>query len=225
MWKHLQEQWDRFESIVGLFGTFFVGFAPPVLLLLFGLASLTNEENAREAPAWVLLPAALVTAIPAVWIARLSSRTLYSIYPELRKFDQTQQKGWTPFDSPETGERVKLPMPVVMPTHLANLPLVLGIPLSMWWLLHFGSGVLIGFGADRWMDSAFPNADVVTRFLAPQALNFAFSFASNIYLMLAIGVHAPRLTTLQAIWRWRIVLDIILTLVTFIPAAIEWASG
>src|SRR3954466_1512116 len=79
---------DRGEALAGTTAVFIIGFAPPVLALLFGLAALVNEENAEWLPAWVCFPACLATGVLAVWLARVTARALYMCHPELRKLDQ-----------------------------------------------------------------------------------------------------------------------------------------
>jgi len=126
---------DRAEAIAGTTAVFIIGFAPPVLALLFGLAALTNRENAEWLPAWVCFPVCLAAGTLAVWLARVVSRALYACHPELRKLDQTvagqQTAILTPFDSDEPIERSTLPMAIVAGLSLPRVPLPLAVPLAL----------------------------------------------------------------------------------------------
>lgn len=99
---------DRAEAIAGTTAVFIIGFAPPILALLFGLAALVNQENAEWLPAWVCFPVCLATGALAVWLARIAQRSLYMCHPELRKLDRAmlgqQTVLLTPFDSDEPVE-------------------------------------------------------------------------------------------------------------------------
>src|SRR5262245_57137448 len=78
---------DMTEAIAGLFAVFFVGFAPAVLGLLFGLAALGNAENARELPAWVCFSVVLVTGPLAFWLARVAGHAAGRRFPEWERQD------------------------------------------------------------------------------------------------------------------------------------------
>jgi hypothetical protein len=224
--NRLSDWKDKAEALAGMFAVFFIGFAPAILGVLFGLASLVNAENARDLPAWVCFSVALVTGTLAVWLARMAQRALYMCYPEMRKLDQSIQAGQkSVLDlAPDEGptEKVKQPMAIVVGLNLPRIPVILAVPLALYWLAHAGSGVFIGLKLDVWVDSAFRGAPDAVKFLLPQVLNFAFSFASNIYLMLAAALFVRRLTVLEKLWSLRLLIDLILTAITAVPATLEW---
>jgi hypothetical protein len=226
MLKEAKDWRDRAEAIAGVFAVFFIGFAPPVLALLFGLAALMNRENAEWLPAWVCFPFCLASGALAIWLVRLVQRALYMCHPELRKYDEVmapQQKPLlTPFDSREPLEKMKLPMAIVAGVSLPRVPFLLAIPLAVWWLGHAGTGVLIGFRLDDYMEKAFRGAPAWVKYVLPHVLNFGFSFAANIYLMLAVALFVRNTTVLRWIWRMRLLIDSILTAITAVPALLEW---
>ena len=217
---------ERAEAIAGAFAVFFIGFAPPLLSLLFGLAALTNEENARDLPAWVCFSVCLVSAALAVWLARIVQRALFMCHPELKKLDKAmmvaQKPVFTPFDSDQPVEKTDLPMAIVAGMNLPRVPVLLAVPLAVWWLAHCGAGVFIGMRLDQWIESAFPHAPAAVKYVLPHVLNFGFSFATNIYLMLAVALFVRKTTALLWVWRVRLLVDVVLTAITAVPALIEW---
>jgi hypothetical protein len=226
MLQSAKEWRDRAEAILGTAAVFIIGFAPPVLALLFGLAALMNRENARWLPAWVCFPFCLVSGALAVWVVRVVQRALYMCHPELQKLDRAMTRGQkpllTPFDSDEPAETMKLPMAIVAGINLPRIPLLLAIPLALWWLGHAGAGVFVGLKLDDYMDSAFRRSPDWVKYVLPHVLNFGFSFAANIYLMLAVALFVRKTAVLQWVWKMRLLIDLILTAITAVPALFEW---
>jgi hypothetical protein len=217
---------DRAEAIAGAFAVFFIGFAPPVLALLMGLAALTNAENAKDLPAWVCFPVALISGAFALGLARLIQRTLYMCHPELKKLDRAMLRGQkpliTPFDSDQPLEKTDLPMAIVAGMNLPRIPIALAVPLAMWWLAHGGAGIFIGLRLDQYIDSAVHDAPAAVKYVLPNVLNFGLSFAANIYLMLAVALFVRKTTVLLWLWKVRLLIDLVLTAITAVPALIEW---
>jgi hypothetical protein len=226
MLKGAKEWRARAEAIIGTLAVFVIGFAPPVLALLFGLAALSNAENAKELPAWVCFPACLVTGALAVWLARLIQRALYMCHPELKKLDQAlaakQQALLTPFDADAPSEKVNLPMAIVAGMNLPRVPFLLALPLALWWLAHCGVGVFIGLRLDDYIDLAFRGVPPAVKYVLPQVLNFAFSFATNIYLLLAVALFVRRPTALMWVWNLRLLVDLVLTAASAVPTLLAW---
>jgi hypothetical protein len=226
MLKEAKEWREAAEAVVGAAAVFVIGFAPPVLALLLGLAALVNRENAEELPAWVCFPVMLASGALAVWLARLIHRALYTRHPELRKLDRVanpgQKPSLRPFDSDEPLEKIDMPMAVVAGVTLPRIAWPLAVPLALWWLAHAGVGVFIGLRADDYIESAFGQAPPWVKYVLPSVMNFAFSFATNIYLMLAVGLFVRKTTALMAIWRVRLFIDLVLTAITAVPALLGW---
>lgn len=226
MLKEAKRWRERAEAILGTAAVFMIGFAPTILGVLFGLAALVNRENAEWLPAWVCFPVAVVSGALAVWVARLIQRALYMCHPELRKLDQVLTRGqkslMTPFETDQPVETVHLPMAVVAGTSLPRVPVLAAIPLALWWLAHASTGVIVGLRLDRYMDQAFRGAPAGVKYVLPQVLNFAFSFAANIYLMLAVALFVRNTTWLLRLWKVRLFIDLVLTAITAIPALLQW---
>jgi hypothetical protein len=221
------KQWrERAEAVIGTAAVFIIGFAPPVLGLLFGLAALVNKENAEWLPAWICLPVCLASGALAVWLARLIQRCLYMCHPELRKLDRAMTRGQkalaTPFDSDKPLEHLHLPMAIVAGLNLPRVPVVLAVPLALWWLAHAGTGVFVGLRLDDYIEMAFRTAPAWVKYVLPQVLNFGFSFATNIYLMLAVALFVRKTAVLLWLWNLRLFIDLILTAVTAVPALLGW---
>lgn len=117
MMHRLHREWTKLESLIGLLATFIIGFAPPVLLFLFGLASLVNEENAKDVPAWICFGGVLVTGPMAVWTARMANSALHHCLPGLRKTEEIwmrkDAKLWLPFQAEEPDTPAPIPLALV----------------------------------------------------------------------------------------------------------------
>jgi hypothetical protein len=208
VWK----AWEQAEAILGLLATFFIGFGMP--LAVFGcLVTVSRWENG-----WLLgglfIADMVILGGLAVWVARLASRAWYACYPEWRQFEQQQMAGsgpvlLSPFlpEEENEGPGEHLPLAVRMAVRLPRFPWLLRLPLGLWWLGHFSSGVFLALGAGLWFERAFPATAPQVRFLLAQGLGFAFVFAANLYLMLALGLFTRRPETLSQCWRWRLVID------------------
>jgi hypothetical protein len=91
-----------------------------------------------------------------------------------------------------------------------RIPVVLQPFLSVWWLAHFGTAVALGLGvslATKQLLAAHPFAGVAL----PLLLDFGVLFAANLYLLMAIAMFGQRLALWLRLWRWRIVVDLALT--------------
>lgn len=115
-------------------------------------------------------------------------------------------------------------MAIVAGLNLPRIPLPLAVPLALWWLGHAGAGVLIGLKLDDYIESAFRAAPGWVKWVLPHVLNFGFSFAANIYLMLAVALFVRNVRVLQAVWRIRLLIDTLLTAITAVPALIDWTQ-
>jgi hypothetical protein len=218
MFKRLRYQWTRIESVIGLWATFVLGFAPPVLLLLFGLAALVNEENARDAPAWLCFSGLAATAASGVWTARMASRALALCHPELGPPGSAPVKALLPEGAEE---RVTLPLAVVMGARLPRVPWLLAAPLGVWWLAHFGSGAFLGRRTTFWLESAVQRPSPLLLAVAPQALTFALTFAANLYLLLALALFVRSVPVLLRLWKFRLALNVAITLAVWVSASLS----
>jgi len=215
----------RAEAILGTVAVFMIGFTPPLFALLFGIAALVNEENASELPAWLCFSVCLATAALAVWLVRIVRSALFACHPELRKLDQTMSEAQTPlvspFDSAAPIERLELPMAVVAGTRLPRLPILLRIPLALWWTAHFAAGAAIGLFGDYYARQAFAEAPGWVASAVPHVLSFGFSFAANIFLMLAIALFVHNTAMLLRIWKLRLLIDLLITVFTILANMLQ----
>jgi len=93
-----------------------------------------------------------------------------------------------------------------------NLPhfrFYLALPLSIWWVGHFLFAPLLRI--------AVANLGEATRlpllgFIWAQMMILGFTFAANLYLLLALGALVRRLDVLRTVWRWRLAVDLAIVL-------------
>lgn len=137
----------------------------------------------------------------------MGSRALHMCQPELRK--EQDEFPWVLFwrSSTKPLEHMHHPMPIVLGINLPRIPRLLVPLLSLWWLAHVGIGLLFSVLVDAGMDQTRNHVHVVFRYLMCQAFGFPFTFACNVYLILAIAAWGPRTSVLETVWRYRLLID------------------
>jgi hypothetical protein len=60
---------------------------------------------------------------------------------------------------------------------------------------------------------AFP-AGSAAQVVVPQLMGFGFTFAANVYVLLAVGLLSRRPAPVERWWRWRLLLDLAVLLVS-----------
>jgi hypothetical protein len=124
--------------------------------------------------------------------------------------DRQAQAAW---DAKENAIRIRLPLALVMATQVPRIPVLLRPLLSLWWLAYFTAGGLGGWAVFAWARKVLVGAPVL-RVLLPVVLDFGILFAVNLYLMLAAAALIRQPMLWQRLWRWRLAVDLALTLAT-----------
>jgi hypothetical protein len=191
------------EVLFGLTATFFLGFAPVVVLVMVSVFSFFLGEWVLFSP--VILPAIAATAA-AVWVARAAGRAGAVCYPEL---------GWgrDTASPPRTISR-KGPPPyaVELGLQVATLHWLVRPVLSLWWCAHFAAGFWLVSATHHWIADAFDRPGTMVLVLFPLLVHLAFNVAANLYLILSVAaLHADE-WLLRRLWSARFLIDVAVTL-------------
>jgi hypothetical protein len=192
---------EQLETLAGVAATFFVGYIPPIVLVF--LVAVAAE---RRLWGWAVMTAAgaIVGSVVAVWVTRLAGSALYERYPEFnpkrmlkRNSSPEQLVGALESQTRSIQQsleaiegRPPAPFALLMAARLSRVPLALRPFLSLWWLAHFASGVGCGLLAARLTLGRMQNPLLALAIVLPVALQVAFLFAVNLYLLMAPEIRS-----------------------------------
>lgn len=190
----------KLETIIGLTATFFIGFAPSVIMAVGTLVLLVHGE-------WnwgfLSIAGACVSGWLAGRVAGHAGRSLTVCYPELM------------IGRPVPLKADPLPSSLGFAVHLAmSLPRMnrwMRPLLSVYWICHFAVGVVLAVAMHGWLNQGIRNPSLLTIAL-PLAFHVAFMIAANIYLTVGVAAITRNEDVVSAVWRLRFSIDLVLTL-------------
>lgn len=189
----------KFEAVLGLTATFFIGFAPVVITGLWTIIACGQQE-------WGLAVLSGVGASVTGWLAgRVAALAGQSLPPELAPVDLTM--GNRP-----NRLRERRAFAVEMAIHMPTPHAILRPVLFLWWLSHFAAGLMLAFLMHGWLNHGIRDPTFLT-VLIPIAFHLAFMIAANIYLTLAVAALDVDESTVAKVWKMRFSIDLLLTLV------------
>lgn len=199
-----RDRWDRFEAMVGLVAAFVLAFGPLTVAAFAMIFSLFLAE-------WsVASVAAIITALTcpmAFWLARMAELALVQFRSDSPPLT-AHAYGLATVDSAELQRRP--PFAMLLAAELPALPLVVRIPLAIWWFAHFVAGTALVEFADvvahtglLWEGFADGVPAVVFGYL--------FHFAANVFLVLAVTACFGSLAATAGVWRRRFAIDALFT--------------
>jgi hypothetical protein len=221
------------EAIAGIAAAFFIGYLPPTAFILLTLGALDRRQWAWS------LPALAVSLALAVWATRLAGASLYERYPHFRPRPKADEGSQDPsfdygreLDDKSISECVTAlddqirsvgeildemahttrPMALLVGDRLCNVPVILRPLLSLWWLAHFVAGAIFGLLASRAAFHLLNNPAPAFLIVFPLVFQIAFLFAVNLYFVMAVAVLCGRYGLHEVIWRWRFLIDLLLSL-------------
>lgn len=166
----------------------------------------------------------LISLVIAVWVARMIVRALLERYPQFKPHLRrnpaidwaaapVEIEVWVIGPNSDSAEkRYPTPVALLIATRLSRVPLALRPFLSLWWLGHFAGGICCGFIAFHAVLRLLPNAVLPVTIALSLGCQLAFLFAVNLYLLMAVAVMWHKRRIHEAIWRWRFVVDAVLSL-------------
>jgi hypothetical protein len=199
-WRHA---WDRFEAIVGLIAVFMLSFGPPTVAGLGGLISLlTGEWPAAAACALIVS----VTGPMAVWLAQMCGAAVEKF---LAKPPKEMSRLVVPENMKGTASGQQVPFALLMVGELPRLPLIARFPLAIWWFSHFAAASAIVLVNTLPVRQRMQGQGVVESLLM-LLLCLLFTFAANVFLMLAVSVAFWSPAVTARVWRYRFLIDLLL---------------
>jgi hypothetical protein len=238
----LTELWEQLEAIAGIAAAFFIGYLPPVVFIFLSLAACEQRQWGWSVLAVLGLVVTLVLAVRVTRLAGAALYERYPQFrprPREEAGSVTGSTGDTSFNCgreledeslSEVAEALEAkllsicdkldaidgspprPVALLIADRLCNEPIVLRPFLSLWWLGHFVAGAFIGIGASRVAIDFLKNPALAFMIILPLAFQFAFLFAVNLYLVMAVAVVCHDHRVHELIWRSRFVIDFLLSL-------------
>lgn len=191
------------EAVLGLLAAFCIGLPIP----LISTVALLNAPFLNPVDGQLLAcPTFLVTAYLCVTVVRLAGRAIegetarrsFSLIPELNLRPRGSRR-----------DEFYIPLSLAMAIRLPNWWTVVRPFIAIWWAGHFVIAAVAGHMVAKELNGINNAGLVAIPFTI--ALTMAFLLAANMYLMLsiAVGVRHPRVWL--AVWRYRFVVDLVLT--------------
>lgn len=190
------------EAVMGLFAAFFIGLPAPLVVTAGAMhLPLPNLELVLAISTVIFFS----TGYLCVTVVRLAGRAIEGDFAAPRSvlLAVTKQRS-------SKNDEFYIPLSLAMAIRLPNWWNSVRPFIAIWWLGHFVIAALFGHLAARQLNG-INNAGLVTIPIT-LAVTMAFLFAANLYLMLAIAVSVrlPRIWLVA--WRYRFVVDLVVTI-------------
>lgn len=199
------------EAVMGLFAAFFIGIPVPFVATM-GILNLPLRNH--ELVMVLATVTFLTTGYLCLTVVRLGGRAVegeragnsFSLNLDARANSV----------EPNTYDDFYVPLALAMAIRLPNWWTFLRPLIAVWWLGHFGIAALFGHLAARHLNG-MNNPGLITIPIT-LAVTMAFLFAANLYLMLSIAVSIPLPRIWLIAWRYRFVVDFVVTVATIASA-------
>ena len=196
------------EGVLGLLAAFIIGLPAPLL---------TSVAVAQLIPGAEILLGVItfvVTGYLSILVVRLAARategdgraartseTLVSI----RRLEKMPVSATN-----EVGDQVIVPLAIAMAIRLPRWNGLIRPFVAVWWLAHFAAAAFLGHGVASIAVRGLNNAGWMLSVPLTLLATFAFLFAGNLYLMLAVAACVRRPGVWLIVWRHRFFVDLIL---------------
>jgi hypothetical protein len=110
-------------------------------------------------------------------------------------------------------EKLEEPRALLFAQRQPRWPVVLRPVVVLWWLIHFLAGAAATIAIERVFPAGAAWREKVILTAIPVVLILAGSYASNLFLLLAVAAAFPRQAIIEVVWRRRIVVDLMVTAV------------
>lgn len=186
------------EAVLGLLAAFFIGFIAP--LAAFGVVvglrlGFVVGLLAIGTAGWL-----------AILVARLASAALEGDNP--RTFALSNRRP----TSADSRPRLYIPLALAMAVRVPRFTPPMNVLVSGWWLVHFGAAAGLGHLAALKITREFQLGQLLLAVPCSIAVHFAFLFAANLYLVLAMAAACKSPLVWLFVWRYRFLIDLLLAL-------------
>ncbi len=206
--QHLPRARMTFEGVLGLLAAFFIGLPAPFAAGIAVGAILPRRIR------WMGIIAFVLTGYLSALVVRLAARAVEGdreserVTGRLRSIPRSINAALVPVG--ESREPLFVPLAIAMairlpPWHGLVRPLV-----AVWWLSHFAAAAFIGHVVASIAARGLNNPGWMLSVPLTMLATFAFVFAGNLYLMLAVAACVKRPGLWLIVWRHRFFLDLVL---------------
>lgn len=200
------------EGTLGLLAAFFIGLPAP--LFAAAGAGVVWVTVFRAEPLLVILLTGAIGFYLASVVVRLAARAVEGDGIAFASFrlpaDTTKGPPLDSDDGNTSREIIYVPLALAMAVRLPNWPNAIRPIVAVWWLCHFLAAAMIGHAvAAHWLNGV-NNRALIVAIPVTLLVTFAFLFAANLYLMLAVAVSVRHPGIWLIAWRHRFIVDLIL---------------
>ena len=205
-----------FEGVLGLLAAFFIGLPAP-----FGAGIAVG--NLLPGLFWLGIVIFFLTGYLSALVVRLAARAVEGDRPSDRfsgKLVPTANSINTiPVSAEGAHEPLVVPLAIAMAIRLPHWNGLIRPFVAVWWLSHFAAAAFLGHAVASTAARGLNNAGWM--FSVPLTLlaTFAFLFAGNLYLMLAVAACVRSPGVWLIVWRHRFFVDLILAAVLLFAGA------
>lgn len=197
-----------FEGVLGLLAAFFIGLPAPFL------AGIAVGQLLPGPARWLGIAAFVVTGYLSLLVVRLAARATEGdggagrMSGRMINIRSLHQRAAT--TAKDASRSVVVPLAIAMAMRLPNWPALCRPFIGVWWLSHFAAAAFIGHAVAALAARGLNNAGGVLSVPLTLMATFAFVFAGNLYLMLAVAACVRRPGVWLIVWRHRFFVDLIL---------------
>lgn len=206
--QHLPRARMTLEGVLGLLAAFFIGLPAP-----FAAGVAVGSMLPRRIR-WLGIIAFFLTGYLSALVVRLAARAVEGdreserVTGRLKLNARSINAALVPVD--EEREPLFVPLAIAMairlpPWHGLIRPLV-----AVWWLSHFAAAAFLGHVVATIAARGLNNPGWMLSVPLTMLATFAFLFAGNLYLMLAVAACVKRPGVWLIVWRYRFFLDVVL---------------
>jgi len=206
--QHLPRARMTFEGVLGLLAAFFIGLPAPFVAGIAVGSMLPRQIR------WIGVIAFFLTGYLSALVVRLAARAVEGdreserVTGKLNANPRSINASLVPVD--EAREPLFVPLAIAMairlpPWHGLIRPLV-----AVWWLSHFAAAAFLGHVIASIAARGLNNPGWMLSVPLTMLATFAFLFAGNLYLMLAVAACVKRPGVWLIVWQYRFFLDLVL---------------
>lgn len=193
-----------FEGVLGLLAAFFIRLPAPFLVIAAALNLFPG--NLR----WLGIGLAIAAGYLSLLVVRLAARATEGDYEKDLATGRLLSKCQEISSANDGARSGVVPLAIAMAIRLPDWPMIFRPFIGLWWLAHFGAAAFLGHLVAALAAKGLNNAAWFVSVPLTLLATFAFLFAGNLYLILAVAACINRPAIWLIVWRHRFLLDLLL---------------
>lgn len=206
-----------FEGVLGLLAAFFIGLPAPLM------AGVAVGHLVPQVGVGLGIVTFLVAGYFSVLVVRLAARATEGDHPAEftsgKLVSTRQQEEMEDLPNEAVPSPIFVPLAIAMALRLPNWPMLVRPWIGLWWLTHFATAAFLGHHIAANLVNRMNNGNLWIGIPFTLLATFAFLFAGNLYLMLAIAACVKKPGVWLIVWRHRFFVDLILATFLLFAAA------